>query len=103
MVVAFFDDERYFLFTNFNIIFFFLYGFKNINFELKSIKTFTSLLILGSFFNIAFIYQVDRYFIKNKTYLTISIINKNFSKILDPNQFKRHINKLYDNNINLNY
>lgn len=101
LVVAFFDDERYFLFTNFNIIFFFLYSFKQIKLELKSIKTYTSLLILGSFFTIAFIYQIDRYFIKNKTYLTISIINKNFSKILNPNQFKKHINKLYDNNTNL--
>ena len=103
LVVAFYDDERYFLFTNFNIIFFLLYKFRKKTIDIKNVKLISSfslvlILIFSSLFN-----QINLYFFKNNTYKTIQIINKNFSKIIEVNQYKKNLNKIYDNNTSNSY
>ena len=102
LVVAFYDEERYFLFTNFNIIFFLLYKFRKKTIDIKNVKLISSfslvlILIFSSLFN-----QINLYFFKNNTYKTIQIINKNFSKIIEVNQYK-NLNKIYDNNTSNSY
>lgn len=99
LVLAFYDDERYFLFSNFNILFFLIYKYRNIKIDIKNKKIilfFSIFLILvsASFFN-----QINTYFAKNNTFKTIQLINENFSKIIETNQYKKYINVIYNNNL----
>ena len=98
-----YDDERYFLFSNFNIIFFLLYNFRKKDL-LSSISLPHFLLpIIFILTTVIFLNHNKNYLQNNNTFKTIDLINKNISTLIRPNQFKKYINKIYDNNTKLSY
>ena len=63
--------------------------------DFRFILPFSLILFLLS---LILINQTKVFFVKNNTFKTIQIINENISKIIEINQYKKYINKSYDNN-----